>query len=414
MLLTSYGDNPSQVMTLATRPNPQTPAAHEVIIHVDHIGINPLDCEVRRGYGAPLLGQFAPLPCIRGQEAVGTIVAMGAHVWDYKLGDRVWVSLSPLTSGAYATYITARPEEVSLAPTVITPREAASLPFAATTLWAAFNSDGPGQLLKHCDDTSTTIPSVAADTAAPTLSRASPLPTPMTYLRKLSSLAVCASQMIPQSPHQQSPSSSSSSTSSSTGSSTPISTSRARLIASPITAASLVNRLPSITRITASQTGARIFINGGSGSLGTLAIQWLHYYGYHITATCSSAHVDRLRALGCDHVIDYTKEDYHTMFAGRGAFDYFLDCQGGVNYDARGEQRYHDDELKAIGVLRRGGHLATFRGALLRSLATAPNLLQGFATRYRTPTHIANIYIHCLLMTCVILLRYLSIAPQHY
>jgi NADPH:quinone reductase-like Zn-dependent oxidoreductase len=89
--------------------------------------------------------------------------------------------------------------------------------------------------------------------------------------------------------------------------------------------------------------------------------------------------VERLKSLGCDHVIDYTRDDYHTLYSGQGAFDYFLDCQGGVASDARGEQRYNDDEAKAASILKRGGHLATFRGALMRSINSAPNVVQGLA-----------------------------------
>jgi len=56
--------------------------------------------------------------------------------------------------------------------------------------------------------------------------------------------------------------------------------------------------------------GTSILINGGSGSLGTYAIQMAKYYGAEVTAVCSGKNVESLRTLGADHVIDYTKEDF--------------------------------------------------------------------------------------------------------
>jgi len=398
VVLNAYSSGAAElVMSVINNGDIPKPAGHELIVKVEAIGINPLDCEVRRGYGAALLGRISPLPCIRGQEAVGVVTDIGAHVWDYKVGDKVWVSLSPLTGGAYQSYIKARPEEVSLRPPSLSLREAAALPFAVTTLWTALNHDGPGRLLQHCVDTAP-IASTSSSLSSPTLSYATPMPSPMSYLRCLSNMISRASMVgaqvanaaatsplpaytwsSPLSPSSPIASFFTNSFSSPPSSSSVSSSSGSSRVASRSLPSSLVHRMPTLTSITASRAGARVFINGGSGSIGSLAIQWLRFYGYHITATCGPKSVERLKSLGCDDVLDYTRDDYHTLYSGQGAFDYFLDCQGGVASDARGEQRYNDDEAKAASILKRGGHLATFRGALMRSINAAPNVVQGLA-----------------------------------
>ena len=84
-----------------------------------------------------------------------------------------------------------------------------------------------------------------------------------------------------------------------------------------------------LTHVTKLRPGARLLVLGGSGSLGSAAVQIARHLGAEITATCSARNADLVTSLGAHHVIDYTRSDIADTAK---TYDVIYDTLGASSY----------------------------------------------------------------------------------
>jgi NADPH:quinone reductase-like Zn-dependent oxidoreductase len=71
--------------------------------------------------------------------------------------------------------------------------------------------------------------------------------------------------------------------------------------------------------------GEKILINGGSGSIGSAAIQIAKSFDVEVTAVTNTKNMALVKSLGADRAIDYTQEDFTKLDL---QFDYVFDAVG--------------------------------------------------------------------------------------
>ena len=122
------GAGAPEVMKLATGPVPVA-KSDEVLIRVAAAGVNRPDIAQRQGSYPPPPGASPLL----GLECAGQIVAVGADVTDWKIGDRVCALTN---GGAYAEFCTAPASQCLPWPIGYDAVRAAALPETFFTVWA--------------------------------------------------------------------------------------------------------------------------------------------------------------------------------------------------------------------------------------------------------------------------------------
>lgn len=107
------------------------------------------------------------------------------------------------------------------------------------------------------------------------------------------------------------------------------------------------------------QAGQTVLIHAGAGGVGMAAIQLAKQAGATVLSTASSnTKLDRLKAFGLDHGINYTEENFVTrvreLTEDRGV-DLVLDSVGGSTLTDSVEALSYRGTLVSVGVAGRGG-----------------------------------------------------------
>ena len=95
------------------------------------------------------------------------------------------------------------------------------------------------------------------------------------------------------------------------------------------------------------QPGKTIFISGGTGGVGAMAIPLAKAKGLTVITNGSASGKERVLGLGADRFIDYKTENYAETLSG---IDYVLDTLGG------------DETEKQMSIMAPGGQLVSLRG----------------------------------------------------
>lgn len=112
----------SEVITLNEISKPEISNNNDILIRVKAASVNPLDIKIRMGF----MQQMRPvqLPFTPGLDAAGVVEAVGENVSNFKVGDEV---ITATMGNAYAEYVVANENFVSLKPKNISFEEATSL-----------------------------------------------------------------------------------------------------------------------------------------------------------------------------------------------------------------------------------------------------------------------------------------------
>ena len=90
----------------------------------------------------------------------------------------------------------------------------------------------------------------------------------------------------------------------------------------PVSAAAALQAVRDHAKV---RPGQHVLVFGASGGVGTFAVQIAKALGAEVTGVASTAKTDLVRAVGADHVLDYTRED---PVSGRRRYDVIIDIGG--------------------------------------------------------------------------------------
>lgn len=93
--------------------------------------------------------------------------------------------------------------------------------------------------------------------------------------------------------------------------------------------------------------GEKVFIQAGSGGVGTIAIQLAKHFGATVATTTSAGNFDLVKSLGADIVIDYKTQDFESILKD---YDLVLNSQDEKTLE------------KSLNILKPGGKVVSISG----------------------------------------------------
>jgi NADPH:quinone reductase-like Zn-dependent oxidoreductase len=117
----------------------------------------------------------------------------------------------------------------------------------------------------------------------------------------------------------------------------PASLSMTEAAAVPLVALAAWQALVDVARV---QPGQKVLVHAGAGGLGATVIQLAKHLGAHVATTARRSDEAKVRDLGADEVVDYTKADFAEVLSG---YDVVLDSLGEASLN------------KSLTVLKPGG-----------------------------------------------------------
>src|SRR5215212_2385855 len=96
----------SEVLAYEEVDRPE-PSDDELLVRVRAASASPVDWKMREGYVLKQMG--VPMPTILGRDFAGDVVAVGANVTGFAVGDPVFGRVLRLHAGCYADYIPVSP-----------------------------------------------------------------------------------------------------------------------------------------------------------------------------------------------------------------------------------------------------------------------------------------------------------------
>jgi len=118
----------------------------DVVVEIHATSVNPIDLRIRDGDFKAILPYQVPF--VLGIDLAGVVVAVGARVSRFTVGDEVYALPNKKRIGTFAERIAVAEADLALKPASISMTEAGSLPLVALTAWQALVERGnvqPGQ-----------------------------------------------------------------------------------------------------------------------------------------------------------------------------------------------------------------------------------------------------------------------------